>query len=81
MFLGLLTLISALLISGVSAYYSITGLTAIFPAAVIPVIIMAVVLEIGKISAVIFLHNHWKTAPFLIKSYLIVAIINSLGIF
>lgn len=46
---------------------------------------MGVVFEIGKISAVIFLHKNWK-APLLIRSYLMIAIfilmfINSIGIF
>ena len=61
-------------------------MTAIFPAAIIPVIIMGIVFEFGKISSVIFLHKNWNNAPFLIKSYLVSAIcilmlINSLGIF
>ena len=61
-------------------------MTTIFPAAFIPVIIMGVVLEIGKISAVLFLHRNWKSAPLLIRSYLIISIfvlmfINSIGIF
>jgi hypothetical protein len=46
---------------------------------------MGVALEIGKITAVIFLHKNWN-APFLIRTYLIIAIfilmfINSIGIF
>ena len=72
--------------SATSAWYSITGMTAIFPAAIIPVIIMGIVLEFGKITSVIFLHRNWNKAPFTIKSYLVVAVfilmfINSLGIF
>jgi hypothetical protein len=47
---------------------------------------MGVVLEMGKISSVIFLHKNWNITPFLIRSYLVSAIcilmfINSLGIF
>lgn len=61
-------------------------MTSIFPAAIIPVIIMGIVLELGKIAAVLFVHRSWKTAPFLIRSYLIISIfvlmgINSIGIF
>jgi len=61
-------------------------MTTIFPAAFIPVIVMGVVLEIGKISAVLFLHRSWKNAPLLIRSYLMISIfvlmfINSIGIF
>ncbi|SVD75032.1 uncharacterized protein METZ01_LOCUS427886, partial [marine metagenome] len=49
MLFGLFVVFVALAISGVAAYYSIYGLTAIFAAAVIPVIIMGAVLEVGKI--------------------------------
>jgi hypothetical protein len=47
---------------------------------------MGVAFEIGKIASVSFLHFHWKKAPFLIKSYLIMAVfvlmfINSMGDF
>ena len=45
MIFGLFILLVALSISGVAAYYSIIGLTAIFAAAVIPIIIMGAVLE------------------------------------
>ena len=86
MFLTLLTFLSALSISCVSAYYSITGLTEIFPALVIPVIILGIVLEIGKLVAVSNLHQHWTTLPKIIKTYLITAVmilmlVNSMGIF
>jgi hypothetical protein len=85
-FLTCVLFISALSISSVSAFYSISGLAAIFPGAIIPVIVLGVVLEIGKLAAVGFLHSHWRTAPFLIKTYLIMAILvlmflNSIGIF
>jgi hypothetical protein len=50
------------------------------------VIVLGVVLEIGKLSAVAFLHQHWCNAAFLVKTYLVIAIltlmlINSMGIF
>ena len=47
MILGILTLLTALAISGV-AYYSI-GLVAIFSASVIPIAVMGVVLETNKL--------------------------------
>ena len=56
MILGVLTLFTALAISAVAAYYSIIGLIAIFSAAVIPIAVMGVVLELGKlVSAVVIL--------------------------
>jgi len=74
LFLALFLFAAAFSISSVSAYYSIIGLTAIFPAAAISVIIMGVVFELGKIASVSFLHQYWKNAPILIKGYLISAV-------
>lgn len=50
-------------------------MTTIFPSAVIPVIIMGIVLELGKLSSVAFLHRYWTNISFLIKTYLIIAVI------
>ena len=49
MFLAIITLLVALSISSIAAWYSIVGLTAIFAAAVFPIILMGAVLEVGKI--------------------------------
>jgi hypothetical protein len=86
MFLGLLTLITALAISGVAVYYSVSGLAAIFAGAAVPIIIMGASLEIGKLVTASWLHRNWKTAPFMLKSYLMIAtlvlmFITSMGIF
>ena len=83
---GFWTILAALSISMVAAYYSIVGLVAIFAAAAIPIIIMGTVLEIGKLTSAVWLHLFWKQAPLLIKSYLTVAVvllmfITSMGIF
>lgn len=79
-------MIVALTVSAVAAYYSIIGLTAIFAAAVIPVIIMGASLEVAKITTAIWLHTYWNEAPFLMKTYLTTAtvvlmLITSMGIF
>jgi hypothetical protein len=81
-----LTLLSALSISVVAIYYSVIGLTAIFAAAVIPIIVMGIVLESGKLVATLWLKYNWDIAPKLIKIYLIGAVfvlmsITSMGIF
>ncbi len=86
MFLGILTLVTALTISGVAIYYSVAGLVAIFAAASVPIIIMGSSLEIGKLVAAVWLHKYWERAPKLLKFYLSVAIlvlmfITSMGIF
>ena len=86
MFFGLLTLVVALAISTVAAYYSIVGLMAIFAGAKLAIAIMGVVLEIGKLVVASWTFQNWKTSPLSIRSYFILAIvilmlITSLGIF
>jgi hypothetical protein len=86
MIFGLFVLAVALTISAVAAYYSIAGLCAIFAAAVTPIIIMGAALELGKITATVWLHKYWHRAALQFKLYLIPAIvilmmITSLGIF
>ena len=85
-FIAYLTLLSGLSLSAVAVYYSVVGLTAIFSAAVIPIIIMGTTLEISKLVATVWLKQNWKTATLLIKTYLFIAIIvlmiiTSMGIF
>jgi hypothetical protein len=81
-----LTLLVALSLSTVAAYYSIIGLTAIFAGAIIPIIIMGSILEIGKITTTVWLRKYWNRASFTIKTYLVSAVIllaflTSMGIF
>jgi hypothetical protein len=84
--LAYLTLLCGLTISAVAIWYSVAGLVAIFAAAAIPIIIMGTVLEVSKLVATIWLKWNWKRAPFVIKTYLLIAIfilmaITSMGIF
>ena len=86
MFLGILTLFVAISISIIAAYYSIIGLTAIFAAAFLPIVLMGSVLEVGKLLATVWLHQNWHRAPMVIKSYLVTAVvvlmfITSMGVF
>jgi hypothetical protein len=81
-----LTLASGLSISAVAVWYSVAGLVSIFAAAAIPIIIMGVTLEVGKLVATVWLKINWHIAPKLIRTYLIIAItilmlITSMGIF
>jgi hypothetical protein len=85
-FLAWLALLSGISLSIVAEYYSILGLTSIFSAAVLPVIIMGIVLGIGKVSATLWLKQNWTLAPWSIRIYLSAAIvvlmlITSMGIF
>ena len=84
--LSILTFITSIAIATVAAWYSIIGLTTIFSAAVIPIIIMGVVLEIGKLVAAAWVYQNWKETNILLKSYLVSAIvvlmlITSMGIY
>lgn len=85
-FIAWLTLFTALTISGVAIYYSVSGLAAIFSAAVIPIIIMGGVLEVSKLVTAVWLHRYWGLATWWLKTYLSIAVvvlmlITSIGIF
>jgi hypothetical protein len=86
MILAILLLLSGLAISGVAIYYSVVGLTAIFAAAAIPIMIMGVSLEVGKLVIASWVKAYWDRIPFLMKSYAVIGVtilmvITSLGIF
>jgi hypothetical protein len=86
MILAVLLLLSGLTISGVAIYYSVMGLMAIFSAAAVPIAIMGVSLEVGKLVTASWIKAHWPRLPLLMKWYAITAvtilmIITSLGIF
>jgi hypothetical protein len=86
MFFIILTAFTALFVAGCSAFFSIKGLTVLFSGSALAVGIMASSLELGKLVAASFLHNHWKNISKLLKLYLCTAVvilmgITSLGIF
>ena len=81
-----LTLLCALALSGIAAYYSILGLAAIFTGAFWPIVFMGSVLEASKLVTTSWLYRNWKNCPLLLKSYLtfavlILMVITSMGIF
>lgn len=74
------------MLSSVAAWYSIQGLMAIFAAAVSPIIIMGGSLEFAKVVTTVWLHRHWHRASWVMRVYLIPAVISlalltSMGIF
>ena len=76
----------ALALSASAAWYSIIGLTAIFAAAKIPIIIMGATLEVSKLVVASWLYRNWKEIPFLMKTYLtgallVLMFLTSMGIF
>ena len=86
MIMAFLVLIAGLLLSGTAAYYSIIGLLAIFPGAIVPIALMGSSLEFAKLVAASWLYRNWGIAPKILKGYFIFAIIvlmfiTSLGTF
>ena len=86
MFIAVLTLISALSISAVAAFYSIVGLATIFPGAYWPVVLMGSVLEAGKLVCASWLYRNWHVTNRALRIYLfsaviILSLITSMGIF
>lgn len=86
MWFGIITLLTALAIAGVAAWFSIAGLMAIFSAAALPIAVMAGTLEVGKLLTASWLYRYWNETSLLLKSYLSIAVailmlITSMGIF
>ena len=86
MFIAILTLLSALSISAVAAFYSIVGLATIFPGAYWPVILMGSVLEAGKLVCASWLYRNWHVTHRALRTYLfasviVLCLITSMGIF
>lgn len=75
----------SLMIAGAAAYFSISGLAVLFAAEMMAVIIMASILEAGKLGTTFYLHHFWKELPFwkwaLTGMVIILMIITSMGIF
>lgn len=85
---ALITLISALAISAVAAFVSVSGMMALFSATASVVCVMMIVLESSKLVAAGWLHANWKNpnVNFIHKTYLSLAvvalmIITSIGIY
>ena len=78
--------LSAFLIAGSAAFFSVFGLSKLFAGAQLAVIIMAGSLEFGKLVAASFLYRYWDKINFLQKFYMslatiILILITSAGIF
>ena len=78
--------LSALLIAGSAAFFSVFGLSKLFAGAQLAVIIMAGSLEFGKLVGASFLYRYWDRITSLHKFYMttavgILIVITSAGIF
>ena len=79
-------LVLAILLAGTAAYFSVWGLSQLFAGASLAVMIMASVLELGKVIITTALHTYWSSLNRGLKIYLttavaILMIITSAGIY
>ena len=86
MLFGILTLITALAIAGVAAWFSIIGLMIFFSGSAMSIAVMAGTLEVGKLLTASWLYRYWNETGFALKAYLTTAVfllmvITSMGIF
>ena len=86
MILSYWTLVVALSLSVIAAWYSIAGLTAIFAAAAVPIIIMGGIMEVAKVTVTVWLHEYWPYCKRSMKAQLSASVvllmfITSMGIF
>mgnify|MGYP003119859413 CR=1 FL=1 len=78
--------LSALLIAGSAAAFSVYGLAKLFSGAFLSVVVMASALELGKLVTASFLYRYWKVINWFQKLYMTIAtivliFITSAGIF
>ena len=69
-----LILLVALFVAGCAGYFSIFGLSQLFAGASTSVIIMATVLEVGKVITTTALHKYWKKISNGLKIYLTISV-------
>ena len=82
----LMLALSALLVAGCAAYFSVLGIATLFSGHFWSVVIMAGSLELGKLVSTSFLYRYWNKTVWFLKIYMIAAVlvlmaITSLGIY
>jgi hypothetical protein len=78
--------LSAIIVAGCAAYFSVTGLGVLFAGASTPVMIMASSLELAKVVAATYLKQQWNSIKgfnkwYLATSVFVLMLITSVGIF
>lgn len=86
MFFTLLLGLSAFLVAGSAAYFSVLGIATLFSGSYFQVMIMAGALEFGKLVATSYLYRFWTKTAWWLKCYLLIAVavlmvITSVGVF
>ena len=72
--------LSALAISGMAAFFSVTGIAMLFSGSFFAVALMAASLEVGKLVTASFLYRYWKVVNWLQKTYMTIAVVVLIGI-
>ena len=72
--------LSALVVASCAAFFSVRGIGLLFSGSMMAVVIMAAGLEFGKLVAASYLYRYWKKTTFLLKTYLMAAVILLIGI-
>jgi hypothetical protein len=77
---------AAAMLAAVVAYFSVSGMTEIFPGAPAAVVVLAATMEATKLVAAGWLARHWRTAGGLIRIVLmtlitLLAVINAAGVY
>ena len=83
---GAFTLVAALALATVAAYFSVTGMAEIFPGAPVAVMVLAATMEAGKLVIAGWLAAHWRRVRWKMRSVMIalvagLALINAAGVF
>src|SRR3981081_2232421 len=83
---GAFTLVAALALATVAAYFSVTGMAEIFPGAPVAVMVFAATMEAGKLVVAGWLAAHWRRVGWKMRSVMValvagLALINAAGVF
>ena len=72
--------LSALAISGMAAFFSVTGIAMLFSGSFLAVALMATSLEVGKLVTASFLYRYWNVINWIQKTYMVIAAVVLIGI-
>lgn len=83
---GAIALVAALALATVAAYFSVTGMAEIFPGAPVAVMVLAAMMEAGKLVIAGWLAADWRRVGWKMRSVMValvagLALINAAGVF
>lgn len=70
----------ALAVAGTAAFFSVRGIGLLFAGAALAAMVMAGVLEAGKLAMTSFLYRYWERIPRMLKWYCTIAVVVLIGI-